>query len=146
MPYVSAVRFMLIFMISFFILSGIREVAGEVEAMSLEKTAKTSIPLSTVFLIYSAFELPFISKIFGSAIPYIYFALLLSIVVFIISNLMTIYKAYMQICMPEDLNRAPKQSKLEFMNKFYDSIEKKSQAYAEYKLKKKQLKNSKRKK
>ena len=40
----------------------------------------------------------------------------------------------MQICMPEELNKAPKKSKFEFLNKFYDSIEEKSRAYAEYKL------------
>ena len=146
LPYLSSVRFTVIFMLSYFMLKGIGEIAEEVDAIALSKTAKASLPLSVIYLIYAAFELPFMSAIFGSAIAYIFFALLLSIVAFTISNLVTVYKAYMQICMPEDLNKSSKASKFEFMNRFYDSMEKKSQQYAEYRLQKKQNKNNKRKK
>ena len=145
-PYLSSVRFTVIFMLSYFILRGIGDIAEEVDAVALSKTARASLPLSVIYLIYAAFELPFISALFGSVVAYIFFALLLSIVAFTISNLLTIYKAYMQICMPEDLNRTQKPSRLEFMNRFYDSMEKKSQQYAEYKLQRKQNKNNKRKK
>ena len=134
--YISAVRYIFIFILTFFILHGINEVSREVEADALAKGAKASLPLSLVFLVAALFEMPFISGIFGVAVTYVYFAVLLAVVMFIISNLMTIYKAYMQICMPEELNRAPKKSKFEFMNRFYDSIEKKSREYAEYKLSK----------
>jgi hypothetical protein len=103
---------------SYFALYGIRDVAKEVDAPALYKTAKTSIPLSFVFLVYAAFEFPFMSEAFGTATYYIYFALLLSVVVFIISNLVTVYKAYMQICMPEDLEPKVKKSKFEFVEKF----------------------------
>lgn len=146
MPYASSLRYAVIFILSYFILGGIADVAKEVKASALHTTAKASVPLSSIFLIYAAFELPFISTIFGKATAYIFFALLLSVFAFTVSNLVTIYKAYMQICMPEDLKKNPKQSKFEFMNKFYDSIEKKSQEYAKYKLEKKQNKNNKRKK
>ena len=142
-PYIASMRFAVIFMLSYFILKGIGEVAEEVKAMALFRTAKASVPLSTVFLVYAAFELPFVSRIFGTAVAYIFFALLLSIVAFIFSNLVTIYKAYMQICMPEDLKKQAKPSKFEFMNRFYDSMEKKSQKYAEYKLTKQQNKRNK---
>lgn len=145
-PYVSSARYAIIFMLTYFILRGIGEIAKEVEANALCGTARASLTLSPVFLVYSAMELPFVAMIFGSLLPYIYFALILSIVIFTLSNLTTIYKAYMQICMPEELNRAPKSSKFEFMNKFYDSIEKKSQEYAKFRLEKKQNKNNKRKK
>lgn len=142
-PYVSSVRFAVIFILSYFILGGIEEIAADVGASALERTAKASIPLSSVFLVYAAFELPFVSSIFGKLTAYVIFALLLSVVAFTVSNLITIYKAYMQICMPEDLKKAPKKSKLEFMNRFYDSIEKKSEEYAKYKLTKKQSKRKK---
>ena len=143
LPYLSSMRFAVIFMITYFILKGIGALAKEVKALSLFRTATASVPLSSVFLIYAAFELPFFSAIFGKYIAYIYFALLLSIVAFIISNLVTIYKAYMQICMPDELRKEKKPSKFEFMNKFYDSMEKKSQKYAEYKLTKQQNKKNK---
>lgn len=145
-PYLSSIRFTVIFMLSYFILYGISEIAEEVKASSLSKTAKASLPLSAIYLMYAAFELPFLSSLFGSVIAYIFFVLLLSVFAFTVSNLMTIYKAYMQICMPEELNKSQKVSKFEFMNRFYDSMEKKSQQYAEYKLQKKQNKNNKRKK
>lgn len=132
--YLSFVRYSLIFVLTLFILRGISEIAKEVEADALLANAKASVPLSVVFLIAGLFELPLISNLFGSAVPFIYFAILLSVVIFIISNLLTIYKAYMQICMPSELNKKPKKSKLEFINKFYDSIEEKSKKYAEYKL------------
>ena len=135
-PYISATRYIFIFITTLLIMRGISEVADEVEADALSATAKSSIYLSSIFIVAALFEMPFISDIFGAVIAYIYFAILLAIVIFIISNLMTIYKAYMQICMPEELKRAPKKSKFEFLNKFYDSIEEKSRAYAEYKLEK----------
>ena len=145
-PYISSIRYTVIFIISYFTLRGIGALAEEVKAYSLFRTAKASVPLSSIFLVYAAFELPFFAKIFGNAIAYVYFALLLSVVAFIISNLVTIYKAYMQICMPDDLKKEKKPSKFEFMNRFYDSMEKKSQKYAEYKLTKKQNKRNKGKK
>jgi len=144
MPYVSAARFALIFLLSFYIMNGIHEVATEVDARALSRTAKASIPLSAFFLIYAAFELPFVGNFFGSAAPYIFYVLIICIIVFVISNLVTIYKAYMQICMPEDLKKSPKKSKFKFINNMYDSIETKSRQYAEYKLTKN--KNKKRKK
>ena len=146
LPYLSSIRFTVIFMLSYFILKGISEIAEEVKATALSKTAKSSLPLSAIYLMYAAFELPFLSSLFGSVIAYIFFVLLLSVFAFTVSNLMTIYKAYMQICMPEEINKTQKASKFEFMNRFYDSMEKKSQQYAEYKLQKKQNKNNKRKK
>ena len=145
-PYISSVRYTVIFMLSYFILKGIGAISEEVDARALAATAKASFPLSVIYLVYAAFELPFISAIFGSVVAYIFFALLIAVFAFTISNLVTIYKAYMQICMPEDQKRTTKASKFEFMNKFYDSMEKKSQQYAEYKLKKRQDKNNKRSK
>ena len=144
-PYISAIRYIFIFITTLFIMRGISEVADEVEANALCATAKNSIFLSSIFIIAALFEMPFISDLFGAVIAYVYFAILLAVVVFIISNLMTIYKAYMQICMPEELKRAPKKSKFEFLNKFYDSIEEKSRTYAEYKLEKSKEKAKKKK-
>ena len=143
--YISALRYTFMFVITLFILRGIQEVATDVEALSLAKSAKTAIPLSSLFLVTAIFELPFWIELLGNTVAYVYFALLLSVVVFVISNLITIYKAYMQICMPDELEKHPKKSKLEFMNRVYDSIEEKSKAYAEYKLNESIKKNKRRK-
>lgn len=144
MPYVSAVRFTLIFVLSYFTLYGISDVSKEVDATALHRTAKASIPLTLVFLVYAMFELPFVGAFFGKIAHYIFFVLLLSVVMFIISFLITIYKAYMQICMPDDLKKTAKNSKFKFINSMYETIERKSEQYAEYKLNKR--KNKQRKK
>lgn len=144
MPYVSAIRFALIFVLSYFTLCGISDVSREVDATALHRTAKASIPLTAIFLAYALFELPFIGALFGKIAHYIFFVLLLSVVMFIISFLITIYKAYMQICMPEDLKKTAKKSKFKFINNMYETIERKSGQYAEYKLNKR--KNKQRKK
>ena len=143
--YSGAVRYLFIFVLTLFIMRGIETVALEVEAYELSKNAKASVPLSAIFAVASVFEISVFAKIFGSYIAYIYFAILLAIVVSILSNLLTIYKAYMQICMPDELEKHPKKSKLEFMNRVYDSIEEKSKAYAEYKLNESIKKNKRRK-
>ena len=144
--YSGAVRYLFIFVLTLFIMRGIETVALEVEAYELSKNAKASVPLSAIFAVASVFEISVFAKIFGSYIAYIYFAILLAIVVSILSNLLTIYKAYMQICMPEDEHKPPKESKFKFMNKFYDSIERGSREYAEYKIKSKKSKSKKGKK
>ena len=125
---------------------GIADVALEVEAYALSKSAKASVPLSSVFAVASILEISAFADIFGKYIAYLYFAVLLAVVVSILSNLLTIYKAYMQICMPDEEKKPPKKSHFEFMNKFYDSIERRGREYAEYKMEKKQSKSKKGKK
>ncbi len=135
-PYISALRYCLIFVLNLFILRGIEEVAREVDASALAKTAKASLPLSSVYLLASVFSLPFLSSVFGAVTYYIYFAVILAIFVYVISNLIVIYKAYMQICMPGQDKPKSKKQKADPIGKFYDSLEQKGREYAEYKLKK----------
>ncbi len=146
LSYLGAARYLFIFILTLFIMRAISDVATEVEAYALAKNAKASVPLSIIFAIASIFEISAFAKVFGSYIAYIYFAILLAVVVSVLSNLLTIYKAYMQICMPEEEKKPPKKSRFEFMNKFYDSMEKSGREYAEYKIKKKQSKSKKGKK
>ncbi len=135
--YISAIRYCIIFVLNLFILRGIEEVAREVDASALARTAKASLPLSIVYLFASVFSFPFLSSLLGKATAYIYFAIILAIFVYVISNLIVIYKAYMQICMPGQEKSHKKKSKIDPMGKFYDSLEQKGKEYAEYKLKKK---------
>lgn len=144
--YSGAVRYLFIFVMTLFVMRGIAEVATEVEAYALSKNAKASIPLSAIFAVASVFEISVFAAVFGKYIAYIYFAILLAVVISILSNLLTIYKAYMQICMPEEEKKPPKKSRNGVMDKFYESIERGGREYAEYKMKKQQSKSKKGKK
>ena len=149
-PYLGAARYLMIFAISLTVLRGIAGVACEVDASELASAAKRNRYFTAIFIIASLLEIPFTADILGNASPYIYFAVLLAVIIFILMMLSVIYKAYMQICMPEDLVPKDKKSKFEFLNKFYDRIEEKGRKYAEYKLsastEKSQKKKKKRKK
>lgn len=146
MPYSDAAHYLFIFIITLFIFRGIEQVSLEVEAYELSKSAKTAVPLSAIFAVASIFELPFLAGLFGNIVAYLYFAILLAVVISVLSNLITVYKAYMQICMPGQETKKKKPSKLKFMDKFYDSIEQGSREYAEYKMDKRKNKTKKGKK
>ena len=146
LPYVNSARYLFVFVITIFIFRGIEQVALEVEAYALSKSAKAAVPLCAIFAVASIFELPFLTSLLGSFVTYVYFAVILAVVISVFSNLITIYKAYMQICMPEDEKRVKKPSRFKFMDKFYDSIERGSREYAEYKQSKKKDKSKKGKK
>ena len=146
MPYFGAVHYLFIFIITIFVFRGIEQVAMEVEAYPLSKSAKAAVPLSAIFAVASAFEIPYFAGWLGAATAYVYFAILLAVVISILSNLITVYKAYMQICMPDEEKKKKKPSRFKFMDKFYESIERGSREYAEYKQGKKKEKNNKGKK
>ncbi len=143
MPYVSAVRYLLIFILTVCIMRGIAEVADEVEATGLTSVAKATVPLTFIYILAALFELPFIGSLFGVATGYIYLFIIVAICVFHITNLITIYKAYMQICMPQDLYRKQKDTKGGFGNKIFDRIEERSREYNEYKLSSRKTKKGK---
>ena len=144
--YVNALRYAVMFVITQFILRGLCAVALEVGADEIYRGAKRYGIVSYCLCIAAVLEIPFIGGFLGTALPYVYFVLLLLIVVFTIAVLLLIYKAYMQICMPEDAEIKDKKSKFGFLNRFYDRIESKSRDYAEYKIKSDIEKKNKRKK
>ena len=132
--YIAAARYLIVFVITVLMLRGIRALADEVGADALATGAKTSIPLAAIYPIAAFLNCPF-AKIFGAATPYIFLVAVIAVVVYHISNLITVYKAYMQICMPEDATvGAKKHGKRTFTDKIYDRIEQREKEYNEYKL------------
>ncbi|MBE6634806.1 MAG: hypothetical protein E7617_01210 [Ruminococcaceae bacterium] len=144
--YLGAIRYAAIFVLSVFIMRGIYEVAREVEADDLASTAKRSLPISFSLAFAALTELPFLSVLIGKPMAYVYFIVLTAVVFFVVSALITIYRAYASICMPEDLERERKKTKQNALTKFYDSLEESGKKYAEYRRERKSAKNSKRKK
>ena len=103
--YIAIPRYILLFILTVFILRGIYEVAREVDATALYKRAKASIPLSAVYLVFAFADIPEIASFLGTTgiYAYIYFALIIVLILAVAYNLITIYRAYMQICMPNEL-------------------------------------------
>jgi len=145
--YIAIPRYMLLFALTVLILRGVYEVAKEVDARALSKRARLSIPVSTIYLVFAFADIPEVAMLLGKtgAYAYVYFALVIILILAVAYNLITIYKAYMQICMPDEKEKEVKESKLGFVNKFRAYEERKSQEYAEYKLNKMKQRNEKRK-
>ena len=144
--YISALRYAVIFALSYLITLGIGAVAREVDADEIYKSSKRNLPISYCLAVAAILEIPFFGGFLGDALPYVYFILLIVLVIFTILTLVVIYKAYMQICMPEDAEIKDKKSRFEFLNRFYDRIEAKGREYSEYKMKAAKEKQNKRKK
>lgn len=133
-PYVAVPRLLAIFALTAAFMVGIRDVAREAEAFELSKSASTRIVISPIFLLMALFEIPQFGSLFGVAANYIAVALILVFLVVVAMNLVTVYKAYMQIYIPGQ-QKARQKRKGGFMSKFEEYEEKKSREYAEYKIK-----------
>ncbi len=146
--YITPARYVLIAIISEYILFGITEVAAEVGIKPLYYKAKLYSKISLIaFLVAAVFDLPLLSFIPAKALMIISVFILLFLFCIEIVNLTIIHKAYAKICMPEDLNyKAGKRSRFDFVNKFREHEAEKQKEYAEYKLSKMKKQNAKRKK
>ena len=134
--YFSIPRYALIFGITVSMLIGINDLAREVEAYTLARKAGRTIPWCAIYLVMAICEISEVGKLLGVAVPYVYLSVLLGHLALVAVVLTIVYKAYATICMPEDLNKEPKKSKFDFINKLNDRAEKKNLEYADYKIKK----------
>ncbi len=125
-------------------LAGIRGVATEVGISQLANRAKKLAyvtPVVYVLLILLETPLPTLDFLARAAAVIALLTLLFSLAL-IIANLFTIYSAYMQICMPEDLEMEERRSKFGIVNAMREHEEQKRREYAEYKLDKLKKKNA----
>ncbi len=137
---VSIPRYILLFALTITITMGIYEVSSEVGADALAARAKRTIPLSFIYILLAVFDIPGLAALFGVASGYIFLVLILSLLIILALNLITIYRAYMQICMPDEVIKPDKESKFAFVNKFREYEASRAREYAEYKLEKKKKK------
>lgn len=147
--YLTPARYVILTALSFFILLGIRDVAAEVGLKLLSRKAGYYSYVSLIaFTLAAIFDLPLLTFISPKALAVISLLILLFIFVTVIIDLSIIYKAYMRICMPSDLNSGTeeKRSKFEFVNKFREYEKGKQKEYAEYKLSKMASRTNKNKK
>ena len=148
--YTDIPRYLIISVLTTFILMGIENVASEVELSELSKRAKITKHFSfATFAILALLSIHELGDIIDVKILSVASVLMLLFAfIMIIINLVTIYSSYMRICMPEDKdNEIPdKPSKFEFVNKYREHTAQKQREYAEYKLNKLKEKNQKKKK
>ena len=139
---VGPLRYALIALITLFMLYGIEAVCHEVDLPKIQKKSRVLIPFSlSIFLFSSIFELPLLSLWFDTyTVAVIGLLVLTAYLIVVILNLTAVYSSYICICMPSDLKKSPKRSKIEFVNKFRQHEEDKQKEYAEYKLNKRKNK------
>ena len=150
LDYAALLRCIVIAILTLFILRGIERVAAEVGLDELAKRAKTSMPASLIlYLISAILSVPLnANETFMKVLAVSSVLVLLATMIIVAVNLVTIYRAYMKICMPEDVDNEIEErpSRFEFINRHREHTEKKQREYAEYKLEKFRKKNSKKKK
>ena len=146
MTYISFARYCIIFVLTVSIMRGIYAVAKEVDASDLAASAKRSIPLSLLYVAMALFELPPIGSLLGDAAAYVYFFAIIAVFIYHICNLVTVYRAYMGICMPDDKKGNKKKEKSGFADRIFDKIELGEREYTEYKLNRRHEKQRKGKK
>ena len=138
-PYVSMARYVTVFILTLFMLRGIKDVAGEVGLKNLSHRASVSVYFTAaVYALLFIFEMPALALLLPEkALAIISLCLLLSVFTLVIANLVTVYTAYMRICMPGDEdNDEQKPSKFAFVNRYRERKEEKEREYAEYQLEK----------
>ena len=150
LSFVAPARYFSVAIITLFIFKGIEEVSLEVGLDALARRSRISMPITLVIYAASAvLEVPLFES--TAALKFLATAsaiTLLATLVVVAVNLVTIYRAYMKICMPEDMDNdtSDKPSRFEFVNRHREHTLKKQREYAEYKLEKYKKKASKKKK
>lgn len=149
--YLPAPRYLLMGIITVVMLLGIEDVANEVDAIETKFKAKIARPISLVlFPVCAVLEFPAITLLIPNGLPItiVGTATIIGTFLAIIYNLITIYSAYMHICMPEDVDNTPKDkpSRFGIVNSFRRHEEEKRREYAEYKIDKMKKKAEKKEK
>ena len=146
-PYASMIRYAIILALTFFMLKGIANVSDEVGLRELRARANLFIPVSiTVYALSALFEIPLLSKFIPTeALAIISAALWVICFCLVIFNLITVYTAYMRICMPgdEDMDKKDSPSRFEFINKYRARKAEKEREYLEYQREKLKQKSEK---
>ena len=142
----TSVRYAIIGALSAIILLGIAKIAKQVDHRPLARQAGTLIPF-----VSGIYTLALLGDLFPNWFPiYVESALVLIQLVITAVVLITLYRAYMGICLSGDNNAAPpppdEDSKFGFVNEMRRQKNERDLEYAESKQKKAQAKNNKKRK
>ncbi len=116
-------------------LFGIHDVAREVDLPTLAaRTKRMLVPTAVIYLATIILDTPtLLSGVSPIVAALIFVIVMIATLFLIICNLITVYSAYMRICMPDELEPSSKKSRFEFVNKFRAYEDKKAAEYVEYK-------------
>ena len=143
--YLPIPRAVIIAILSILMLLGIREVADEVKLHELSKKANISVYATfVIYLLYTLLEIPGLDSIIKSlyAVAILGVIAIISAFCLTVSNLTTIYTAYMRICMPGEDEDTDGEG---FFGGYKKHLSERQKEYAEYKIKKSIEKSNKKK-
>ena len=132
----SMVRYAVIGIMSAVMLLGIVRLAKEVDHAPLMARAKALIPFVSISYTLALLADSPIMMLIPSYSAYIMFAVILVLIVVTVTVLITVYKAYMGICMPGDENPETEKSRFGFINEMRKREEERKLEFAEDELKK----------
>lgn len=134
LSFMPIIRSTVVCMTTVLILLGIRDVADEVELPTLSARAKRMIPIAAV--IYIATIILDTPMLFTNVEPIVaaavFTVVLIATLFLVIFNLITIYSAYMKICMPSDERKKGNRSKKGLFNRLKEREEMLNREYSEY--------------
>ena len=135
---IGIARWLILGCASYLFLTGIKGLAKEVDLPRLYDKAKSSrVSLIFAYSVAIILEIPYLDRIMPTkAIAVIALLSLIFTFAATLYALTAIYSAYMRICMPEDLVREERKSKLGAVNKFRENEKKRGEEYASYKIEK----------
>lgn len=132
----ATVRYALIAIMTVFMLTGQKDVAGEVGLSLIRERCHrltfTTIAVYSLNILLEIGEL--VSIIDRTVILYVALAAIIATLLLVIFNLSQIHACYAKICMPGEDDLAPRKSKIGFVNAFRAHEQKKRQEYVDYKL------------
>ena len=141
---VGAIRYGVLLVLTYFILSGIREVASEVKLHVLsDKAARCMLLTLIIYSVNILLELIGIFEFASYVLNYFAVIMIVLTLTLLVINLTVIYSSYMRICMPGDEERGELPSRFGFINAFRRHEEEKQKEYAEYRLQKEKQKKEK---
>lgn len=146
---IPMLRHCIVCIISILMLTGMKDVAAEVDLPALAKRCKRNLYLTVlIFAITILLEGGFfVSESNPRLKATLYLIAIIARLVILVLNLIAIYSCHMRICMPGQDEEKVKESRFGFVNDFRRHQEEKQKEYAEYKLEKlRSKKNKKRKK
>ena len=128
--YILMLRFVAIAVMTYFILWGIAEIASEVELDDVPRRAKFLANANLIVrVLFAVFYLPI------GVLDILYAVAILLEFILVITILFVIWRCYMMICMPEDINgKKQKPSRFAFVNEYRRRQEEKEREMQEYRL------------
>ncbi len=147
-PYISMARILIICVLNVFMLLGMERVSREVKLEKIPSRCRALV--TSCFIVYGLWvllEAPFLGMLPGPVQGFVILLTIISRLLLLAANLVTIYGCYMWICMPgNEKQKEQKPSRFGFVNEYRARRAEKEQRDAEYRAEQLRKKQQRRKK